>query len=50
MIDVCQSDGNLLASGGRDSDIKIFDKRNSKIVKVFSGNDSCNFILFFLNH
>ncbi len=36
-IDVCQSNGNLLASGGTDKIIKIFDKRKSKIVKTFKG-------------
>ncbi len=36
-IDVCQSNGNLLASGGGDKVIKIFDKRESKIVKTFEG-------------
>jgi WD40 repeat protein len=36
-IDVCQSNGNLLASGGDDKAIKIFDKRESKIVKTFQG-------------
>ncbi len=34
-IDVCQSNGNLLASGGQDKAIKIFDKREPKIVKTF---------------
>ncbi len=34
-IDVCQSDPNLLASGSQDQIIKIFDKRESKIVKTF---------------
>lgn len=33
-IDVCQSDGNLLAACGY-RDIQIFDKRVSKIVKTF---------------
>ena len=33
-IDVCPTDSNLLASGGDDVDIKIFDKRESKIVKT----------------
>ncbi len=36
-IDVCQSDANLLASGGDDEIIRIFDKRESKIVKSFEG-------------
>ncbi len=34
-IDICQSNGNLLASGGQDKAIKIFDKRESKIVETF---------------
>ncbi len=34
-INVCQSNGNLLASGGDDKAIKTFDKRESKIVKTF---------------
>jgi hypothetical protein len=36
-IDVYQSDGNLLASGGMDKNIKIYDRRESKIVKTFDG-------------
>ncbi len=36
-IDVCQSYPNLLASGGEDGIIKIFDKRESKVVKAFEG-------------
>ncbi len=36
-IDVCQSNRNLLASGGYDGIINIFDKRESKIVKTFEG-------------
>ncbi len=36
-IDVCQSNGNLLTSGGQDKNVKIFDKRESKIVKTFEG-------------
>jgi WD40 repeat protein len=36
-IDVSQSNGNLLVSGGDDTIIKIFDKRESKIVKTFEG-------------
>ena len=34
-IDICETNGNLLASGGRDATIKIFDKRRAKIVKTF---------------
>ncbi len=34
-IDVCQSDGNLLVLGGTDKNVKIFDKRQSDIVKTF---------------
>lgn len=34
-IDVCPNNGNLLASGGQDENIKIFDKRQSKIVQTF---------------
>ena len=36
-IDVCQNDGNLLASCGYDKIINIFDKRVSKIIKTFRG-------------
>ncbi len=46
-IDVCQSNGNLLASGGGDKVIKIFDKRESKIVQTFEGvHSSKNYIPF----
>ena len=33
-IDVCPTDSNLLASGGVDKSINIFDKRESRIVKT----------------
>ncbi len=36
-IDVSQINANLLVSGGSDKAIKIFDKRESKIVKTFEG-------------
>ena len=36
-IDVCQNDGNLLVSGGTDKKLKIFDKRESKVIKTFDG-------------
>ena len=34
-IDICQSDGNMLAAGGWSRNVKIFDKRVSKIVQTF---------------
>ena len=34
-IDVCPSDGNLLSSAGDDWNIKIFDRRQSAVVKTF---------------
>ena len=43
-IDVCPIDGNLLASGGEDHDIKIYDRRESKIVKVFSDLHSGSYV------
>lgn len=36
-IDICPSNGNMLATGGMDKDIKIFDQREAKIVKTFQG-------------
>ena len=33
-IDVCPTDSNLLVSGGTDKNIKIYDRRESKIVKT----------------
>ena len=35
LIDVCQSNGNLLAAGGQD--IKIYDRREAKNMATFSG-------------
>lgn len=43
-IDVCQNNGNLLATGGWEKNIKIFDKRELKIVKTFEGIHSGNII------
>ena len=34
-VDVCQSDSNLLVSGGSDKSIKIYDHRIEKISKTF---------------
>lgn len=37
-MDVCQNDGNLVALGGEDMIIKIFDKRvSSRFVRTFNG-------------
>ena len=33
-IDVCPENGNLLASGGEDNNVKIFDKRELNIVQL----------------
>ena len=41
-IDVCHSNGNLLASGGSDDKVKIFDKRESKIVQTFDNIHKSN--------
>ena len=45
-IDVCQNDGNLLVSCGTDTSIKIFDKRESKIIKTFDVHSRKNLDLF----
>ena len=34
-IDVCQKDGNLLATGGGGKKVKIFDKRHGEIIQTF---------------
>lgn len=36
-IDVCPNNGNLLAAGGYDKNIKVYDHRESKVVKTFDG-------------
>ena len=46
-IDVCQNDGNLLVSGGDDRIIKIFNKRESKIIKTFDEVHSSNDLALF---
>ena len=48
-----QTDDNLLAAAGKDKNVKIYDRRESKIVKVFgdglhSGKNSEN-VVFVLN-
>ena len=44
-IDVCQSNGNLLASGGDDMNVKIFGKRESKIVRTLDGIHTGNIFI-----
>ena len=34
-IDICQRDGNMLATCGYDKYVRIFDKRESRIVRTF---------------
>ena len=36
----------MLAAGGADKNVKIFDKRESKIVQTFAGNHTSNVFLF----
>ena len=36
----------MLATGGKDEKVKIFDKRESKIVHTFAGNHTSNVFLF----
>ena len=36
----------MLATGGRDNYVNIFDKRESKIVQTFAGNHISNVFLF----
>lgn len=48
-IDVCQSDGNLLVSCGHDKKIKIFDKRESKVIKTFDVGHTGNIFFHSFN-
>ena len=36
-IQPCPSNGNLLVTGGTDQNIKIFDRREAKVVRIFYG-------------
>ena len=45
-IDACQNDGNLLATCGYDCNVKIFDKRVSKIINTFDDIHCCKFLEF----
>ena len=44
-IDPCQTNSNLLATGGGSQRINIYDKRNSQIVKRFEDMHYCKRIL-----
>lgn len=49
-IDVCPGDGRLLALAGYNDKLRIFDKRESKIVKTFEGlYGSKNTLIYFRN-
>lgn len=41
-IDICPTNSNLLAAAGTDRNIKIFDRREAKIVKIIDPNHSDN--------
>lgn len=45
-IDACQS-GNLLASTGSDCNVKIFDKRESKVIQTFTDIHNSNIFYSF---
>ena len=47
-IDVCQSNGHLLAAGGWGRHVKIFDKRESKIVQTFDLIHKGKIYIFFV--
>ena len=49
-IDVCHSNGNLLVSGGQDKDVKVFDKRESRIVQTIGDIHARNNLLFAHHH
>ena len=45
-IDVCPNNGNLLALSGQYMNIKIFDKRSSKVTKIFDNFEYGKILLF----
>ena len=49
-IDVCPINGNLVAAGGDDKSLKIFDKREAKIVKTYDDLHSSKSSKFLLLH
>ena len=46
-IDVCPTNNNLLAAAGYDRKVKIFDRREAKIVKIIDPKHSSNIFLIF---
>jgi hypothetical protein len=49
-IDACQGDGTLLAAGGTDNDIKIYDIRESRVVNTFNGIHSGKMHVLIYSH
>lgn len=48
-IDVCPNNGSLLATAGEDQNIKIYDRREAKIAKIFDKIHSRKIIMQLLS-